>query len=872
MSLIRSLLANQLSDNPNSTMDVMGNYFSADNRQQQTQANVKPQTTTIDYNQDGSVDVSQKKTINQNGQEHQVEINQSLPAQQTQQAPQYQVPQLEAPINPQQDAQANQQILQAQMRQQQPQQMQPVAPQPVAPQQPQQPQQPQMQQPVAPQQNPVFNRMIQAESGGQQYNPQGGVLTSPKGAQGIAQIMPATAANPGYGIAPATPEEIATKEGNLAFGQRYHQGMLQQFGGDQEKAAAAYNAGPGRVQQAVAQADQQGGTWKDYLPAETRTYLTDVFSKNQELAKRVQPMIAGMTSSDVGLTPTEQAIHQIALNSGDVNAVGMGAYAGGNAIDPATRRAYADQHATLLEQQKLEANAQRDLQTYLTDPTGKGGLKLAQDLKREGEEGSYLKAYLFKRLGLNDLAKNEQQKLGAGDQWTQTMVAGKPAWVKFNGQGAPVKGYTAEGELTPNELIKTTGNLSKAEMESGLYFNPLQPNSPKYALRKINGRSEFVNTATQEVENRPEVINTLTKMSVAGSLPMQAENAYNKAGAGQQGKAAGEGYTPSPLQQRPGSPFVPGAQGPAVPQPMPSAPAILQAQQGGVVSPQGQPAIPQAQQPQMQPPASQGYQSPTGAAPVWQQRQQAERGGQRGQNVDKVIDTEYREQANAGDIVSNTRKQQFAIFDRPGINSDRLFGLYNSASENPTDQKLSIVRDIIGGQFKPEAEVSQRLAQLDLSPQEKSALMEYNTANQRINAATLKQNSGPGSISDSEQRANKEANVDITKVPALGAYNAMAQSQFTGDLARAKLDWAGSQNFATAAQMDKAWRKEQANLTTMYADIAKQRAEWIAKNGATTSAVKEGYKRFPIPEYDPNSESWKKTKPLNEIFGNKAKQ
>jgi hypothetical protein len=855
MSLIRSLLANQLQDNPNSTMDVMGNYFGADTRQQPTQANVKPQTTTIDYNQDGSVDVSQNKTINQNGQEHQVEINQSLPAQQTQQAPQYQVPQLEAPINPQQDAQANQQILQAQMRQQQPQQMQPVAPV-----------QPQMQAT----QQPVFNRMVQAESGGQQYNPQGGVLTSPKGAQGIAQIMPATAANPGYGIAPATPEEIATKEGNLAFGQRYHQGMLQQFGGDQEKAAAAYNAGPGRVQQAVAQADQQGGTWKDYLPAETRTYLTDVFSKNQELAKRVQPMIAGMTSSDVGLTPTEQAIHQIALNSGDVNAVGMGAYAGGNAIDPATRRAYADQHATLLEQQKLEAKAQRDLQTYLTDPTGRGGLKLANDLKKEGEEGSYLKAYLFQRLGLHDLAKNEQQKLGAGDQWTQTMVAGKPAWVKFNGQGAPIKGYTAEGELTPNELIKTTGNLSKAEMESGLYFNPLQPNSPKYALRKINGRSEFVNTATQEVETRPEVINTLTKMSVAGSLPMQQEAAFGKAGATAQGKAAGEGFTPGQMPARPGSPYTPGAQGPAVPQPMPSAPAILQAQQGGVVSPQGQPAIPQVQQPQIQQPAPQGYQSPTGAAPVWQQRQQAERGGVRGQTVDKVIDTEYREEARAGDIVSNTRKQQFAIFDRPGINSDRLFGLYNSASENPTDQKYSIVRDIIGGQFKPEAEVSQRLAQLDLTPQEKSALMEYNVSNQRINAASLKQNSGPGSISDSEQRANKEANVDITKVPALGAYNAMAQSQFTGDMARAKMDWAAGQTFANAAQMDKAWRKEQAGLTTMYADMAKQRAEWIAANGATTSAVKEGYKRFPIPEYDPNSESWKKTKPLNEIFGNKA--
>jgi len=866
MSLIRSLLANQFQDNPASNMDVMGNYFGATPATQE--ANVKPQTTTIDYNQDGSVDVSQKKTINQNGQEQQVEINRSLPPQAVQPAPAYQVPQLEAPVNPQQDAMANQRIMEAQMRDQM---MRQQAPQPVAPQQ--------AVPPAA--QNPVFNRMVQAESGGQQYNPQGGVLTSPKGAQGIAQVMPATAAQPGFGITPASPEEIATKEGNLAFGQRYHQGMLQQFGGDQEKAVAAYNAGPGRVQQAVARAEKEGGTWKDYIPAETKTYLSDVFPKNQELAKRVQPMIAGMASSDVGMTPTEQAIHQIVLNSGDINAIGMGAYAGNNAIPPAERRAYADQHATLLEQQKQEAKAQKDLQEYLSDPTGRGGLRMAQALKKESDEGSYLKAYLFKRLGLNDLAKEEQMKLGAGDTWQQTMVGGKQAWVKFNGQGAPVTGYNAEGALTPKELIQTAGNLSKAEMESGLYFNPMVTNSPKYALRKINGRSEFVNTATQEVENRPEVINTLTKMSVAGSLPMQQEAAYGKAGATAQGKATGEGFAPNPLAPRPGTPFgQPAPQGPAVPQQqMPSAPAVSQAIQGGAVSPQGQPAVPQQQMPQQQMPQQQpapaGYQSPVaGNVPVWQQRQQAERGGKRGEGVDKVIDTEYRTEAGAGDVVSSIRKQQFQLFNTPGVDSDKLFGLANAAAENPKEQKYAMVRDIISGAVATNGDgsamtpqqMSERMAALGLNPAEKSVLAQYNTMNQKINAQTLKTNSGPGSISDSEQRANKEANVDITKVPALGAYNMMAQSQFTGDLARAKLDWAAGQNFGNAAQMDKAWRKEQANLTKMYGDIAKQRAEYIASRGGNTAAVKEGYAKFPIPEYDPNTESWIKTKPLDAIF------
>ena len=136
------------------------------------------------------------------------------------------------------------------------------------PQQAPQPQQP----PQAPQ--GVFGRMIQAESGGQQYAPNGQILTSPKGAQGIAQIMPSTGAAPGYGIAPATPSELATPEGNRAFGQRYFEGMYNKFGQDPEKAAAAYNAGPGRVQQNLAANNGQLNVAQ--LPQETQDYLRKV--------------------------------------------------------------------------------------------------------------------------------------------------------------------------------------------------------------------------------------------------------------------------------------------------------------------------------------------------------------------------------------------------------------------------------------------------------------------------------------------------------------------------------------------------------------------------------------------------------------------
>ena len=81
---------------------------------------------------------------------------------------------------------------------------------------------------------------------------------SPKGAIGLAQLMPATARD--LGVDPADP--VA----NLKGGARYLRYLLDAFDGDVEKALAAYNAGPGRVRNA-------GG-----VPAiaETRAYVASI--------------------------------------------------------------------------------------------------------------------------------------------------------------------------------------------------------------------------------------------------------------------------------------------------------------------------------------------------------------------------------------------------------------------------------------------------------------------------------------------------------------------------------------------------------------------------------------------------------------------
>ena len=624
MGILTSYLGNQMGDNPSSSGDFLSSYFGqhlANANATPPQANAIPKTTTISTDESGDTTVTQKQTISKDNAPQPVSMPQSYQATLAAQPPvqgtqPFQNAVQEPPIS-------------------QPPISQPPMPQaqgPVAPQQP--PAVPQQAQPYQPPQAPqgTFGRMIQAESGGQQTGPNGQILTSPKGAVGIAQIMPSTAAQPGYGIAPATPQELATPQGNMLFGQRYFEGMYNKFGQDPEKAAAAYNAGPGTIEKAMLQADQRGGTWKDYVPDETKKYLTKVFPAGEETQKKYGAMIAGVPSSDVGMTPEEQAIHHIVLNSGDVNALGTGTYAGDHLIDPATKKAYADQHATVLQQNQLEQKAEKKAQDLIAN----GGVGLQRALKDDSEEGSYLKAYLFQRLGLHDLAKNEQQKLGAGDQWAQTMVNGAPAWVKYNGQGAPVKGYTAEGELSSKELINTL-NMKGVTQHTGkmqdvttgkIYYEQTTPMGPRlvdnqgqvYGGDSANLRAYGIGSdvATKNILQLQTLRNRLLNEPQIDQAKFLAKfNAEN-----------GTNYTlpdvvnsQAPMTAAPNQAPVTGGQpAPAAPQPG----AVEQVQQGGNanIGAQGGPAVPQTQ-PQPAPvsgPAVPGQQSAPAQVTTGQQQ------------------------------------------------------------------------------------------------------------------------------------------------------------------------------------------------------------------------------------------------------------
>ncbi len=91
---------------------------------------------------------------------------------------------------------------------------------------------------------------------------------SPVGARGLAQLMPGTARQLGV--------DSSDPSANLEGGARYLRSQLDTFGGNIEKALAAYNAGPGRVQRA-------GG-----IPRirETQNYVSAILARLSEPTRR----------------------------------------------------------------------------------------------------------------------------------------------------------------------------------------------------------------------------------------------------------------------------------------------------------------------------------------------------------------------------------------------------------------------------------------------------------------------------------------------------------------------------------------------------------------------------------------------------------
>jgi soluble lytic murein transglycosylase-like protein len=122
----------------------------------------------------------------------------------------------------------------------------------------------------------LVNSVIRAESG---FNVR---AVSPKGAQGLMQLMPQTASQLGV-------QNAFDPRANVEGGTRYLRELLERYDFDLVKALAAYNAGPQRV-------EQYGGVPPYY---ETKAYVARIvrdFNKKKLAAKTASQPATQKTS------------------------------------------------------------------------------------------------------------------------------------------------------------------------------------------------------------------------------------------------------------------------------------------------------------------------------------------------------------------------------------------------------------------------------------------------------------------------------------------------------------------------------------------------------------------------------------------------
>jgi hypothetical protein len=148
----------------------------------------------------------------------------------------------------------------------------------------------------------LIGAMKKVESGGNQ------AAVSPKGAVGVMQLMPDAAADAAKSLGvPLDMDRVrADPAYNEQLGTQYMQMMLDRYGGNRTLALAAYNAGPGRVDQWIGSiGDPNSGAISDAdfaakIPfKETRDYVANVGAS----AGATAPPSGSVTSD--AMTPTQ---------------------------------------------------------------------------------------------------------------------------------------------------------------------------------------------------------------------------------------------------------------------------------------------------------------------------------------------------------------------------------------------------------------------------------------------------------------------------------------------------------------------------------------------------------------------------------------
>ena len=553
--------------------------------------------------------------------------------------------------------------------------------------------------------------------------------------------------------------------------------------------------------------------------------------------------------------------------------------------------------ADIITQQREMQNAQTKLET--ATPT-----ELAKYMRDKSTGGSYIKAIFYAAIGAKSLAQEEAAKLGIGSEKVVTDANGKASIIKVAANGTPLEGYSAETgkKLTAEELIGAMGQgANKREVstsaeqfqdkEGNIYRSQSDKQGNLVTKNIVTGEvykgdptklTRVRDVAGQVADERKQgfkrendatsFANSIRKLDYDSKLKAVAEfrqAAINRGepdltdaelsamgvdrpdlGKGRTQAAPAQAAAPMPAQAAPSA-------GPVAPvEPAPAAGA----------RPQGvQPVAPVAPGTsvtgRMTPEAMKKAEA---EAKLARERAEAEarlkRESASAVDVDEqkryneYIEKEIQPKADASKTISRVRREQ--VNGPEGIlNNPEIAGLLSGSSGGEVG---NILRDLITGQFKDQADLSTRVAALNLTQRQKDVLYTQIGLNNQIAPLTLRANAGPGAVSDAEQKANREANVDIARQPLYSGLTLMTRDQFEKDKSIAKNDFRSSNpEIRKTDALNKAWAAQEKRANEAYDGIYAARAAYIAKHNPgnkNPGAVVDAFKYYPVPTW--NGSGW----------------
>ena len=232
----------------------------------------------------------------------------------------------------------------------------------------------------------------------------------------------------------------------------------------------------------------------------------------------------------------------------------------------------------------------------------------------------------------------------------------------------------------------------------------------------------------------------------------------------------------------------------------------------------------------------------------------------------KTTAPEVNTRGESGRQVASIRRTQLAsITSNPSI-----LGIFNGTGDS-YDRARSVITGLITGAYAAEnsGDLDRDVRALGLTEAERAALEDFANSNRAINAQTLRANSGAGPVSNAEQTANQNANLqNLAKTTPLGALQGLHASQFTGDLAGAKADFlARNPQLNTDTKFNSAWAKESTQITKAYEGIIEARIEFLKQfrppagaSAAQLNAFKDktfkAFEMYPAPQYNIDTGKW----------------